>query len=192
MHLILSSCDFSNESSKKCILENMNKPIENCKVLYFPNEKATLELIQSEKYYNRLQGYGFLRDNIYVYNYFNSTGFDNLELDCVYISGGNTFQMLDLIKKSGADKLIKQYVHQGVTYIGGSAGAHIVTKNIEHLLSIDPNTTNVIDYSGLSLFDGIIFCHFSDKIKSLYDNAVEKGEYQVYALTDDESIICVD
>lgn len=40
MKLILSSCDFRNEKSKKTIIDNLSKPIEQCKLLFFPNEKA--------------------------------------------------------------------------------------------------------------------------------------------------------
>lgn len=50
MKLILSSCDFRNDSAKKIIIDNLSKPIEQCKVLFFPNEKATYEAIHSEKY----------------------------------------------------------------------------------------------------------------------------------------------
>lgn len=45
--LILSSCDFRNAESAKCIYDNINMAIDKCKVLYFPNEKATEEQIKS-------------------------------------------------------------------------------------------------------------------------------------------------
>ena len=51
MKLILSSCDFRNEKSKKTILNNLGKPIDQCKLLFIPNEKATQEAIHSEKYF---------------------------------------------------------------------------------------------------------------------------------------------
>ena len=46
MKLILSSCDFQNDNSKKLILENLDREISECKVLYIPNEKATSEKIR--------------------------------------------------------------------------------------------------------------------------------------------------
>lgn len=55
MHLILSSCDFRNENSRKCIIENLGIPIDKCKLLYIPNEKATLSLIQSDFYIKQVQ-----------------------------------------------------------------------------------------------------------------------------------------
>ena len=51
MKLILSSCDFLNHNSKKVILENIDKELSECKVLFVPNRKATYEKIHSDKYY---------------------------------------------------------------------------------------------------------------------------------------------
>ena len=36
MKLILSSCDFRNEKSKKTIIDNLSKPIDQCKLLFIP------------------------------------------------------------------------------------------------------------------------------------------------------------
>ncbi|MEA4831229.1 hypothetical protein SDC9_110165 [bioreactor metagenome] len=72
MKLILSSCDFGNAYSNQCIIDNLGMNIQNCRVLYFPNEKATREAIESEKYYLRLAEFGFTRENIYVFNYYDS------------------------------------------------------------------------------------------------------------------------
>ena len=47
MKLILSSCDFRNDNAKKTIIDNLSKPIEQCKLLFIPNEIATYEAIHS-------------------------------------------------------------------------------------------------------------------------------------------------
>ena len=119
MKLILSSCDFRNEKSKKTILNNLSKPVDQCKLLFIPNEKATYETIHSEKYFLRMQEFGFARDNISVFDYYNEQQFINLDLDVIYISGGNTFATLKRIKDCGFDKEIIRYVRSGVLYIGG-------------------------------------------------------------------------
>ena len=189
MHLILSSCDFRNKNSKTSIIKNLGIPIEKCKVLYIPNEKATLELIQSDMYYNRVEEFGFQKTNITVFNYYDSNQYKDLKIDAIYISGGNTFRMLDRLKKCNFDKAIIKYVNNGVTYIGGSAGAHIASNNVEHILDFDDNESGVTDFEGLGLFDGILFCHYSEDRKSYYEKALLKNKYKVYALTDDDSII---
>ena len=189
MKLILSSCDFRNDNAKKTIIDNLSKPIEQSKLLFIPNEKATYEAIHSEKYYLRMQKFGFARDNIKIFDYYNAQQFINLDLDVIYISGGNTFATLKRIKDCGFDKEIIRYVKSGVIYIGGSAGAHIVTQNIEHITAFDSIPDGMNDFNGLGLFDGIFICHYTEERKALYDKLKADGKYKVYALKDDESLV---
>lgn len=199
MKMILSSCDFINENSKNTILKNIEKDLSKCKVLFIPNEKATSEKINSNKYYNRLYEHGFkVKENIYIFDETCVEKFSNLDIDLLYISGGNTFATLKKIKDSGFDKVIINYIKKGVIYIGGSCGAHIVTKNIEHLLSLDDNYCNLEDFNALGLFGGIIIPHYDSKEynlgerKRLYNELVKQNKYNVYKLTNDESIVVDD
>lgn len=189
MKLILSSCDFRNDNAKKTIIDNLSKPIEQCKLLFIPNEKATYEAIHSEKYYLRMQEFGFARDNIKIFDYYNAQQFINLDLDVIYISGGNTFATLKRIKDCDFDKQIIRYLKSGVLYIGGSAGAHIVTQNIEHIAAFDSIPDGMNDFNGLGLFDGIFICHYTEERKALYDKLKAESKYKVYALKDDESLV---
>ena len=199
MKMILSSCDFINDNSKNIILKNIDKDLDKCKVLFIPNEKATSEKINSDKYYNRLYDDGFTnKDNIYIFDEANTEKFADLDIDLLYISGGNTFATLKKIKDSGFDKIISKYIKNGVIYIGGSCGAHIVTKNIEHLLSLDDNNCGLDNFDALGLFDGIIIPHYNAKEynpvkrEELYNKLIKQNKYNVYKLTNDESIIVND
>lgn len=189
MKLILSSCDFRNDNAKKTIIDNLSKPIDQCKLLFIPNEKATYEAIHSEKYYLRMQEFGFVRNNIQVFDYYNIQQFIGLDIDVIYISGGNTFTTLKRIKDCGFDKEIIRYVKSGVIYIGGSAGAHIVSQNIEHIATFDSIPDGMNDFNGLGLFDGILICHYTTDRKVLYDKLVANGKYNIYALSDDDSLV---
>lgn len=198
MKLILSSSDFINDCSKQVIMDNIDKELSDSKVLFIPNEKATKEKIKSDKYYNRLYRDGFTnRANIYIFDETEVDEFRNLDIDLIYVSGGNTFATLDKIRKCGFDKDIINYIRNGVTYIGGSCGAHIVTKNIEHLLELDDNYLNIKDYNALGLFDGIIIPHYNEEEynpelrKKVYDRLVNENKYNVYALTNDDSLVVV-
>jgi len=192
MKLILSSCDFRNEHSEKCILDDLGLPIKKCRVLYFPSEKATKEAIESDLYYNRLSEFGFVRENMYVFNYYNPEPFADLKIDAVYISGGNTFATLDRIREAEfCDKIIR-YVKDGAVYIGGSAGAHIACANIEHVMKYDSNTTNMSNFNGLNLFNGILICHFTDERKGNLEALQYESKYKIYTLTDNESLLIKD
>lgn len=188
MKLILSSCDFGHPESAKFICDHLCKPIEHCRVLYFPNEKATEEIIKSGKYESRLSAFGFQRENIYVFNYFVSDSFFNLNIDVIYISGGNTFGTLKRIRDAGADMAIIEYVKNGVIYVGGSAGAHVASADIKHVEKYDQDTFGLSDFSGLGLYNGILICHYNEQRKADYEKLKNTVHRPIMTLRDNESI----
>lgn len=57
--------------------------------------------------------------------------------DFIYVTGGNTFYLLQELIKSGADKIITEQINSGKLYIGESAGSMIVSPNIEYAKGLD-------------------------------------------------------
>ena len=55
----------------------------------------------------------------------------------IYVTGGNTFYLLQSLRYSSADELIAQAVREGKTYIGESAGAVVAGPNIEYIKRMD-------------------------------------------------------
>lgn len=170
-------------------MDNLPYPIDKCRLLFIPNEKATSEAISSDVYYDRMQEFGFVKENVHVFDHNNPDKFKNLDIDVVYISGGNTFGTLDKIRKCNFDKDIIRYVKSGIVYIGGSAGAHIVSKNIKHVENYDENAVGLTDCSGLCLFDGVLICHYTNSRKDDFEQLSQHSEFKAYALTDEDSIV---
>ena len=187
--LLLSSMDFSNDNSKRIILENLPADIKQCRILYFPNENFNRKNIENRSYRDRLKKVGFAKNNIFVFDYDNPAAFNESELDCIYIGGGNTFKTFQKIRDAKADELIVSLVNKGATFIGGSAGAHIASMNTEHIQNFDELPEDFIDFDGLSLFNGILICHYSPEREKYYIRAKEEGKYPVYTIKDDECLI---
>jgi len=189
MKLILSSCDFGHPESAKFIYDHLPKPAEKCRILFFPNEKATESDIKSGKFQARLSFLGFRTKNIYIANYFDPAPYFDIDIDVICISGGNTFGTMKRIRESGFDRAIVDYVQNGVLYIGGSAGAHIACADISHVAKYDTDTFGLTDFSGLALFRGILICHYTEERKADYLSLVAEGKYTVTSLKDGDSII---
>ena len=188
MKLILSSCDFLNEKSKKCILDNIGQSLEKCKILFIPNQEFSVNDL--DKYYKRLAVDGFLKkENIFIFNEKEVNKFKNLNIDLIYISGGNTFLTMNKIRKVKFDKEIIKYIKDGVTYIGGSCGAHIVSSNIKHVLNFDTNDIGIKNFRGLNLFSGIIIPHYDKSREKFYQELIKTSKYKVYPLTNDGTIL---
>lgn len=86
-----------------------------------------------------------------------------LNSDIIYIGGGNTFYLLQELKRSGADKLIKEQVLLGKAYIGESAGAVVAAPCIDYIEDMDKRDAapNLKDCSALDLVDFYTLPHMN-------------------------------
>ncbi|MFV0562960.1 Type 1 glutamine amidotransferase-like domain-containing protein [Malaciobacter mytili] len=85
--------------------------------------------------------------------------------DFIYVSGGNTFYLLQELKKSGADLLIAEEVNKGKIYIGESAGSIVNSPNIEYIKAMESDykiATELTNYNALNLVDFYPVPHYSD------------------------------
>lgn len=189
MKIILTSAIFMNDIVTKAVFKHINKPMKDCKILFIPNQKATKEKLNSRKYIDRVIAWGFSKENIYIFNKYEHEKYKNLNIDLLVITGGNTFGTLDLIRKSFFEQEIINYIKKGVIFIGGSAGSHVVTKNIEHVSKYDSNDCGLKDYNAIGLFDGILVCHYDESRKDDYYKLRLENKFKVYSLTNNEFII---
>jgi len=84
-----------------------------------------------------------------------------LQYDGIYVGGGNTFKLLQLINESGFGSLLKVFLESGGVYYGGSAGAIIMGKTIDTASHLDENEVELKDYAGLNLANGFsLWPHF--------------------------------
>lgn len=84
--------------------------------------------------------------------------------DFIYITGGNTFYLLQELKRTGADKLIKTEINSGKLYIGESAGAIVASPNIEYAKAMDTikKAPDLENYEALGLVDFYTVPHYTN------------------------------
>lgn len=114
--------------------------------------------------------------------------------DYIYISGGNTFFLLQELKRTGADKIITEQINEGKIYIGESAGSMILAENIEYAKGMDdfslaPDleefmSLGVIDFYPLPHYKNFPFEQSVDAIISKY-----KGELDLCPISNNQAII---
>ncbi len=73
----------------------------------------------------------------------------------IYVSGGNTFYLLQELIQTGADKIIKDQIKKGKIYIGESAGSMIMAPNIKYVEMMDDKTKaeSLNSYKALGIVD---------------------------------------
>ena len=191
MKLILSSRDFHEDAPRAVIEAHLPKPAKDCRVLFIPNEHATPENLKNDMYNRRLRQKGFSRGNIYVFDHTRPRDFEDLSPDLIYISGGNTFLLLKKLRDTGFDKALVRYLRAGVLYIGGSAGAHIVSESVAHIARYDEVPAGFDDFFALGLVDAIFVCHYGPEREEHYKELCAVGA-RVIALTDTQSVLFED
>lgn len=87
-----------------------------------------------------------------------------LKTECICISGGNTFYLLQEIKKKNLIKVLVKRIKEGAFYIGESAGAIIMSENIEynHIMDDKSIASELDDYAGLNVFDHYVLPHIGE------------------------------
>jgi dipeptidase E len=79
----------------------------------------------------------------------------------IYIGGGNTFALLERVRRAGAAERLADFVLQGGVIYGGSAGAILLGRDIGTAAHADPNDVGLLDTTGLDMALGYaIWCHY--------------------------------
>lgn len=82
----------------------------------------------------------------------------------IFIGGGNTYKLLSDIKACSNYEKIVEYIKNGGTVFGGSAGAIIFGKDIDCCKQDDKNKIGLEDTTGFNcLNDYSILCHLKNK-----------------------------
>jgi len=82
--------------------------------------------------------------------------------DYIFVGGGNTFFLLQELRRTGADKLIIEHIQKGKLYMSTSAGSlllqkHLVFDGVENL-ELAPSLNG--DFTALSVIDFFIYVHY--------------------------------
>ncbi len=82
--------------------------------------------------------------------------------DYIFVSGGNTFFLLQELRRTGADRRIIEHIASGKTYIGASAGSMVLSKDIGYVRHMDsPKAAPGLDddFTGLGVVDFCVVPH---------------------------------
>lgn len=115
------------------------------------------------------------------------------DCDVIFVNGGNTFYLLDIIRKSGLDKVLPDVLDEGKVYISASAGSYVACSTIEAAgwehADPDKNVVDLKDLTGMNLVPFVITAHYNrEKYRVAVGAGVSKCKYPVVALCDTQAI----
>ncbi len=116
-----------------------------------------------------------------------------LTANILIITGGNTFKLLDNLRKSGLDKAIKEFANKNEFVLAGfSAGALVLTPTIEvcNLPNYDKNEVGLKDLIGLGIVNFEVFPHYSEQEhKDLLIDYKTQAKNEIKEITNEDSIV---
>lgn len=116
-------------------------------------------------------------------------------VDVVFVSGGNTFYLLQESQKTGFLEIIQKKVTDGLAYIGSSAGSVIAGPDIDPILILDKveYARDIQGYRGYNLVDFCVLPHWgSENFRELYlknkPEHIYQEKWQLIPLTNNQYV----
>jgi dipeptidase E len=110
----------------------------------------------------------------------------------IFVAGGNTFYLLNEVKKSGFDVVVKELLSRGVVYIGASAGSMIFGPDLKHLSLVDHSeiVPELTDFTCLGIIKQRILPHFGkDKYADRHAQLQKEWGDQILMLRDTQALV---
>ena len=145
----------------------LNEKTESKKILFIP---TATNVDEYKKYIHLTQkvfeDFGYEVENFDISIFSEETVKEKIsETKIVFISGGNTFYLLQELKKKNLISYLRGKIENGLLYIGESAGSVITAPNIGYADIVDDKAlaTELNDYTGLNLVDFYVVPHFEEE-----------------------------
>lgn len=130
---------------------------------------------------------GFRPENIRI------NTIDDTPPDVIYVTEGNTFEVLDHMRRLCLCTYVTELVRKGAVYVGSSAGAVIATEDIKIAGDFDSNFVRMWDYEGLGLVEGTVLPHFTQEQYERYleeaDPALIRRYSKIVPISNEEVLV---
>ena len=118
------------------------------------------------------------------------------DADVIYFTGGNSFFLMDQLRKTETDELLKKELANGKLMIGESAGAIICAPTIQYIEQMDekPEDHSQEDNEGLDLIDFYVLPHYlTAPFKKITERIMaEFSDLNICAINNHQAIIVND
>ncbi len=193
MKLLLTSAGIKNQSIANELIRLVGKDSSQIKIGFIPTA-ANVEEGNKDWFinqFNNLIKYGFSWIDIVDISAPGTDWKKRLEeVDVILVCGGNTFHLLDQVRKTGFDNWLKENLDKKV-YVGISAGSIITapTIAIAGIDNGDVNIPGITDLTGLSLINFEVSPHTPENVSHEANKKyLETIQNELYAFDDNTAI----
>ena len=190
-----SRLPYENEVIDKEIVKLVNKKEPNFLFIGLASNNSDSNYDQIKKYYQQLNCHTeYLKKKNIINN--PQIVIDKINrADIIYIGGGDTLKLLEIIKEYQLDSMLKKAYENGTILVGKSAGAILLSNkgfSDSYILRGEKDTYEFID--GLNLIDIIICPHYHQEEQKTTElkQAIKDNKIEVIGLENNTAIICQD
>ena len=191
MKLFLTSTGLKYNRLKKEFL-NLAGEVKGLEVLLMYGAKNEKQLQYARLAEQELIDTGFEKSKISHINFSKNKVDLPKKFDVIYFCGGNTFYILDRIKKLKLNQTISNFIKNDGLYIGVSAGSIIVGPSIEiagYGSEADENDVNLKNLDGLNLINFSIYPHYIFKLRKELNEFSKNSKYPIQKIKDNQTVI---
>lgn len=114
--------------------------------------------------------------------------------EIMYMAGGNSFYLLEKIRKSGLDKLLPKLLDKGMLYVGSSAGSVVVCPDLKPITLLDnpEDAPDLKSTKALGIVNFVPLPHYGrEQLAKQYKQILRQFEkkYKLVTVTDEQAII---
>lgn len=201
--LFLLSKGLTTDTLKKEFLDLLEKDPQLHSVAVVVNATTTekKKFKKTKKVKVQFEQIGFDSTKIDLFDLMKRSPEDLYSYDIIYILGGNPFQLLDEVNRSGADTVLINLASQDKILMGYSAGSLLLGPDLTLMNYVDSllefNQLGLKELSCAELYNFYIFPHYEDfsnqvpELRTKIKEFESMTEVPVYRLNDNQGIICI-
>lgn len=195
MKLLLTSDGLSSKKIRKEFIKLSDKLLDDIKILLIYSLVEKKHIKYTRAIVKSFVGLKIKKLNIILANISKKLNYRKFyDVDIIYVCGGNTFYILDRLRKNKFDILIKNLVRKGKPYVGVSAGSIIAGSSIEIAgwgSERDENNIHLKNLKGFDLTNIAVFPHFKSRLKQEVISFRKKVKYPIQVLRDREALLII-
>lgn len=187
----------SNRSMDRALLRNLNS--DALTFTFIPSSYDSYVEYYDE-FIDRFSDHAFINFNLLHADrpILRRDRFRAMNSDVIYISGGNTFYLLDSLRRADLFSDLHYFVETGGLLAGHSAGSIILTPTIDTAsypdFDCDDNEVELVDWKGLNLVNFEFFPHYRNSRR--YSECLKAESRRkpgiIYGVPDGSGIVLLD
>jgi dipeptidase E len=107
-----------------------------------------------------------------------------------YLGGGNTFRLLNLLRRTGFGAALAEFASANRPIYGGSAGAVVLGEDIATVDHLDDNAVGITETAGLGLLNGAsVWVHYENDQRHRVDAYCRSHPEDLLVMTERSGIV---